>query len=196
MIPLITATGAALARGVGRTAPRLARMSETLDRALAWSHSHEGRKVLRYTAVSGISTAVSFTVLFLVFGVFKIWSQVPSTVFANLVATFPSYYLNRSWAWGKTGRSHFAKEIVPFWIMAGLGIVVSIFGAQLARHISITYNLSHLEQTALVLLANVVSFGVFWVLKLLLFNRLFHFELDEFDEHLTEEEQAASTDHH
>ena len=149
--------------------------------------------MLRYTAVSGISTIVSFTVLFFVFGVFKWWSQVPSTIFANLVATFPSYYLNRSWAWGKSGRSHLLKEIVPFWVMSGLGIVVSIFGAQLARHISLKYNLPHLEQTALVLVANVASFGVFWVLKLLLFNKLFHFELEEFDEHLSTEEQSAAT---
>jgi len=167
-------------------------MSGTLDKAKAWSHTHEGRKMLRYTAVSGISTLVSFTVLFFVFGVFKVWSQVPSTIFANLVATFPSYYLNRTWAWGKSGRSHLLREIVPFWVMSGLGIVVSIFGAQLARHISLKYNLPHIEQTVLVLVANVASFGVFWVLKLLLFNKLFHFELEEFDEHLSAEEQSAA----
>ena len=69
---------------------------------------------------------------------------------------------------------------------------MSIFGAQLARHISVKYHLAHIEQTLLVLFANLASFGVFWVLKLLLFNRLFHFELEEFDEHLTEEEQAAA----
>ena len=105
------------------------------------------------------------------------------------MATIPSYHLNRKWAWGKGGRSHIAKEIIPFWCMSGLGIAVSVIGAQVARHISVKYNLTHLEQTAIVLFANVASFGVFWVLKLLLFNRLFHVsELEEFDEHLTAEE--------
>ena len=49
----------------------------------------------------------------------------------------------------------------------------------------------------LVLFANVVSFAIFWVAKLLLFNRLFRTELDEFDEHLAheEEERSAHTTH-
>jgi membrane protein YdbS with pleckstrin-like domain len=75
--------------------------------------------------------------------------------------------------WGKGGRSHLGKEVVPFWVMSALGIAVSIVGASLAKHIGTTHHFSHLEQTALVLFANIVSFGVFWVLKFLVFNRLF-----------------------
>jgi hypothetical protein len=75
------------------------------------------------------------------------------------------------------------KEIVPFWAMSAIGIVVSIGGAAIARHLSIVHHLSHLQQTALVLLANVLSFGLFWVLKYMLFNRLFHVHpLEELDE--------------
>ena len=75
------------------------------------------------------------------------------------------------------------KEIVPFWAMSAIGIVVSIGGAAVARHIGIVHHLSHFEQTLVVLAANVVSFGLFWVLKYLLFNRLFHVHpLEELDE--------------
>ena len=35
--------------------------------------------MFRYTMVSVISTAVSLSVLFLVFGVLQLWSEVPST---------------------------------------------------------------------------------------------------------------------
>lgn len=143
----------------------------------------EAKQLFRYTMVSVISTAVSFGVLFLVFGVFHLWEEVGSTVFANVVATVPSYYLNRSWVWGKNGRSHLMKEIVPFWAMSALGITVSIGGATLARTIGVENHLQHVEQTALVLVANVASFGVFWVLKFLVFNRLFRVRpLDELDE--------------
>jgi putative flippase GtrA len=109
-----------------------------------------------------------------------------------VVATVPSYWLNRRWAWGKTGRSHFVKEVLPFWMMAGAGITVSIFGAALARHISTKYNLNHAESTALVLVANLMSFGIFWVLKLMLFNRLFQAPdlLEEIDEHIDLEEHS------
>lgn len=143
----------------------------------------EAKRLFRYSMVSVVSTAVSFGVLAIVFGVLRLWGEVASTVFANAVATVPSYYLNRKWVWGKRGRSHLLKEIVPFWCMSAIGIVVSMGGASIARHIGTEHNLSHLEQTALVLMANVLSFGVFWVLKFLLFNRLFRVHpLEELDE--------------
>ncbi len=167
-------------------------MPNALDTTIAWSRSHEGKKMLRYTMVSVISTGVSFVSLAIIFGLHWM-SQVPATVTANAIATIPSYQLNRKWAWGKGGRSHLTKEILPFWSMACLGIFVSIFGAYFAKHVSVTHHLPHLEQTIVVLAANVLSFAVFWVLKLLLFNRLFHeTELEEFDEHLTAEERATS----
>jgi putative flippase GtrA len=161
-----------------------------------WLHTHEGRKIFRYTMVSVISTAVSTVVIVLVYGVAKLWSEVPSTIFGNAVATFPSYWLNRQWAWGKSGRSHFVKEVLPFWVMAALGIAFSIIGAALAHRTGVHYKLGHLTLTVVVLVANVVSFAVFWVVKLLVFNRLFKVELEEFDEHLTVEESNESSGVH
>jgi putative flippase GtrA len=156
-----------------------------------WLHTHEGRKIFRYTMVSVISTAVSLIVIALVYGVVHLWTEVPSTIFGNVVATFPSYWLNRRWAWGKKGRSHFWKEVAPFWFMSALGIAFSIIGASLVRHVGQTHHLHHLEQTVLVEAANVLSFAVFWVVKLLIFNKMFHVELEEFEEHLTAEEHAV-----
>jgi hypothetical protein len=58
------------------------------------------------------------------------------------------------------------------------------------------YKLGHHTLTVVVLVANVVSFAVFWVVKLLVFNRLFKVELEEFDEHLTVEESNESSGVH
>jgi putative flippase GtrA len=172
----------------------MVRMTRQIDRLWAWLHTHEGRKLFRYTMVSVISTGVSTITLALVYGVFKWWTEVPSAIFANSVATFPSYWLNRQWAWGKSGRSHFMKEIVPFWAMSAAGIAFSIFFAYGAKILggSKHLNLPHFEQTALLLVANVISFAIFWVAKLLLFNKLFHVGtlLEEIDEHLDSEEHS------
>jgi len=176
-----------------------ANVTAVLDRLhsfYAWLHTHEGRKIFRYTMVSVISTAVSFTVILLVYGVFNLWTEVPSTIVGNVVATFPSYWLNRQWAWGKGGRSHFLKEVVPFWVMAALGIAVAIVGAAVARRIGLHFHLSHKELTGVVLLANIISFAIFWVLKLLVFNRMFKVELEEFDEHLAAEEMEEGSSVH
>ena len=143
----------------------------------------EAKQLLRYTMVSVISTVVSFAVLGLVFGVFHIWGEVGSTVFANVVASIPSYFLTRSWVWGKKGRSHLVKEIIPFWTMSALGVAFSIIGASIAKRIGTHYGLSHFEQTILVEVANVTSFAVFWVAKYLVFNRIFKVHpLEELDE--------------
>lgn len=171
-------------------------MPELLDRLLLWLNSKEGKKILRYSTVSVISTGVSFTVLFLVYGVGRVWSEVPSTVFANAVATFPSYWLNRNWAWGKSGRSHLVKEVIPFWVMAAIGIAFSIVGASVAHRLGA--NQTHIVRTILVLVANVMSFGIFWLAKLALFNRLFHVPslLEEIDEHIDEEAEEVADNVH
>jgi putative flippase GtrA len=161
-----------------------------------WLHTHEGRKLFRYTMVSAISTVVSAVVIVLVYGVFHVWTEVPSTIFGNVVASFPSYWLNRRWAWGKGGRSHLVKEVLPFWVMTALGIAFSVIGASLARRIGLHFKFHHLEQTLLVVVANFLSFAVFWVVKLLVFNRVFKVDLQEFDEHLAVEESVESSQTH
>ncbi len=170
-------------------------MTELGERLWAWLHTHEGKKIFRYTMVSVISTGVSTVTLLIVYGALKLWSEVPSAVFANVVATFPSSWLNRRWAWGKSGRSHVMKEIVPFWLMSAAGIAFSIIFAWAAKVIGGPkyLDLSHPEQTLLLAVANIFAFGIFWILKLLLFNRLFRVEslFEEIDEHLDAEEHAG-----
>ncbi len=157
-------------------------METVLLRALSlWEKrdTPQVKKVVRYTMVSVISTVVSFVALLLIFGVMHLFAEVGSTIAANVIATVPSYYLNRSWVWGKNGRSHLTKEIIPFWVMSAIGVVVSMGGAALARRFGIDHHLSHEVETVVVLVANVGSFGLFWVLKFLLFNRLFHVQVEE-----------------
>lgn len=158
-------------------------LRDTVVRVWRLYHTPHGRRLFRYTAVSAVSTIVSFSVLGILYGALRLWSEVPDTLMANLVATVPSYYLNRSWAWGKTGRSHLTREVVPFWAMAVAGIVFSIFTAGEARHVSDMHNLHHFGRTVLVLGANLAAFGILWVAKFLVFNKLFHVHpLEEADD--------------
>ena len=152
----------------------MARLIVRLEHLWQKRNTPEAQQLIRYTMVSVVSTVVSFGVLAIVFGAVHLFGEIGSTVFANTVATVPSYFLNRQWVWGKSCRSHLMKEIVPFWIMSAVGIVVSIGGAAVARHIGIEHHLDHRTQTIVVLIANLISFGLFWVLKYMLYNRLFH----------------------
>jgi len=163
-----------------------------VEQVVTWTKTHEGKKISRYLFSSVITTIFSFTVISLVYGLHIIDGVIGATLFGNILAILPSYWLNRNWAWGKKGRSHFRREIVPFWTMALAGIAFSLLGATLAKHEVSAHHWSHLINTGVVAFANVISFVIFWVLKMMLFNRIFHVaEMTEFDEHLLLEEEAS-----
>jgi putative flippase GtrA len=140
-------------------------LSDGRDKA----RSDQGRKMIRYTMVSVISVIVAQLLLALAFGVLR-WSATTSNVFAVGLSAIPSYYLNRAWAWGKRGRSHLMKEVVPFWGLAFLGLAGSTWAVSIAHHHA--HHLSRVGQTAVVNLANLGAFGALWVAKFVIFNEL------------------------
>ena len=148
-------------------------MKSGLMRLWRLARSPQGLKVLRYTMVSVISALTSLVILTIVFGVLRLWGEVVSTLFANLMAGIPSYYLNRRWVWGKGGRSHIWREIVPFFVMSLSGILFALYAASLAHNFADAHHLHHLARTILVVGANIAAFGVLWFLKFLILNRLF-----------------------
>jgi putative flippase GtrA len=165
-------------------------VSIALSDVVAWSKSHEGKKLIRFTAASSITTAVSLSTILVVYGFHIISGILSATLFGNVVAILPSYYLTRAWAWGKRGKSHWRKEVLPYWLMSFAGIAFSLLGATWVKSIVHSHDLDHSVNTLLVAGMNLASFAVFWVLKILLFNRIFHTHpLVEIDEHLREEEE-------
>ncbi len=133
----------------------------------------EGLKLIKYTTVSAISALTSIVVLTVVYGVLQLWSPVVSTLFANIVAGVPSYLLNRRWVWGKSGRSHWWREVLPFWVMSLTGIGFALVTATLAKDFANAHHLRHLTRTILVVGANIAAFAVVWLLKFMILNRLF-----------------------
>jgi putative flippase GtrA len=142
-------------------------------------HTPQGKKLFRYGMVSVISALIAFSLLTLVYGVLQLWTEVPSALFANIIATVPNYYLNRRWVWGKSGRSHLWREVLPFWVMSISGMVLALLTASLARHFSNAHDLGHVARTVVIVGANSAAFGIIWVLKFLILNRLFqHLPID------------------
>jgi len=133
----------------------------------------EGLKLIKYTTVSAISALTSIVVLTVVYGVLQLWTPVVSTLFANIVAGVPSYLLNRRWVWGKSGRSHWWREVLPFWVMSLTGIGFALVTATLAKDFANAHHLHHLTRTILVVGANIAAFAVVWLLKFMILNRLF-----------------------
>lgn len=150
-------------------------LGATVDRLWRLYHTPQGKKFFRYTMVSVISTITTFVVLGLIFYVLRLWSEAPDNVIANVAGIFPSYYLNRNWAWGKSGPSHLWREMVPFWSVSVAGIVFALFVGIGAHHLSVSvFHLHRLGRTVVLFGANVFAFGVLWVVKYMVINRIFH----------------------
>ncbi len=146
-------------------------MALRLDALLDRVRSPGGRKLMRYSMVSVIAVVVNQIVLMFCFGILK-WPATTSNVWAVCVSAIPSYYLNRAWAWGKRGRSHVFKEVVPFWGMALLGLVLSTWAAGYAERHAHRLTDSHFGTTIIVMGAALGSFGVLWIGKFIILNKL------------------------
>lgn len=133
--------------------------------------SGHGRRLLRYAAVSVVSTVVTQGVLFITYDVVSLASAVVCNVVATAVATVPAYWLNRTWTWGKRGKSSAWREIAPFWVISFVGLVLSTLSVGLAAHNADSISSSHVVQRGFVQFANLFTYGLIWVARYLVFNR-------------------------
>jgi putative flippase GtrA len=128
-----------------------------------------GRKVLRYVGASVVNVAVGQVILAVTFGLFH-WSARSAAILAAVVAAGPAYWLARRWVWGRSGRSHFAKEIVPFWALALLGLAVTTWAAGVGERAG--EDMSRLGQTIVVMASVLAVSGAFWVFRYVVLNRV------------------------
>src|SRR4029453_12423048 len=99
---------------------------------------------------------------------------------ANLTAvtlmSVPAYILNRYWVWGKKDKNRFTTEILPFWIVTLVGLVLSTIFAHYADQWS--------DSPLAINLAYALGFGVVWIFKFLILDKAMfgahrHFPVDE-----------------
>jgi putative flippase GtrA len=142
-----------------------------LDAVLGKLRTPQGQKMLRYSMASVVSVMVSLVCLVFFDGVLSLGAVVSSTL-ATAVATVPSYWLNRKWAWGKHGKSHLVKEVIPFWALAFTGWAFSTYSVRLVEIYAKHHHWAHLDRTIGVAVVYVGAFGVLWVGKFVIFNRI------------------------
>jgi putative flippase GtrA len=132
---------------------------EVIARIKAIDH----RKVLRYSAVSFIAVPMTQIIL-IVFQYGLGWNGLEANFAAVAITVVPVYVLNRYWVWGKRDKNNFLTEILPFWGMTLLGLIIST--------ICVAYADSHFESPLAVNVANAFGFGLVWVLKFAVLDRL------------------------
>ncbi|MDQ1533967.1 MAG: hypothetical protein QOF28_1728 [Actinomycetota bacterium] len=129
------------------------------------------RKLLRYGAVSCVSTATSLTVLGVLVGT-RIASPVWANVIATAAGTVPSFELNRRWVWRKRGSRSMAAEILPFGALSGAGLALSTIAVAAAARWASNTGFTGSLRTVAVEVANVTAFGALWILQFVVLDRM------------------------
>jgi putative flippase GtrA len=119
---------------------------------------------MRYVVVSAINVFNHQALLLVAHGVWD-WSGGIANVFAAVVAAIPAYLLSRYWVWSVRGAHSVRAEIIPFWTLALLGLVVSTVLAETADRL--------FESSLAVSAASFAGYLVVWVVKFLVLNRIF-----------------------
>lgn len=140
----------------------LSRADATLERVLErrpWI-----AKWAKYSAASLSGVVTSTTTLFVLLEIVDM-APVPSNIIAVTVGAVPNYLVNRAWTFNKRGAHSFTREVLPFWGMAILGLILSTFAVAWAAE-------RFDENTFILMLANIASFGVLWVARFFILERI------------------------
>jgi putative flippase GtrA len=124
----------------------------------------------RYTAASVIAGVIS-ELVFLVaywFGA----APVVSSVVAFVAGAVPNYLMNRRWAWRRTGTPHPVRETLPYAVIIIVTALLAILATTLADRWVVGHVGSHELRAVLVAAAFLATYGVMFVLKFVLFDRL------------------------
>jgi putative flippase GtrA len=129
------------------------------------------RKLIRYAAVSAISTTVSLTILGTL-----VATGTTTAGWANVIATaagtVPSFELNRRWVWNRRGPRSVMREAVPFCVLSFSGLGLSTVVVSLAAGWATAAGLGVVARTTAAEMANVATFGALWVLQYLILDRV------------------------
>jgi putative flippase GtrA len=128
-------------------------------------------RFIRYSMVSGVAVVISQVTILICAGLLHFSGILANTVGA-LAATPASYELNRRWAWGKRGKSHLWKEVVPFWSLTVVGYLASTGTVQVADSLSSSHHVVGIDRALAIMGASLFAYGVVWVAKFVIFNKL------------------------
>ena len=123
-----------------------------------------GLKLLRLCGVSLFNLVFGSGLLYFFHAVVGMRAWI-AQVLAVVVSAVPAYLLSRHWVWQKRGKNSFRSEIVPFWSMALLGLLAATATVAFADKQFDGSNIA-------VQLASIGAFGVVWVVKFVLLDRV------------------------
>jgi len=146
-------------------------------------------KGLKYSLVSVVNVLLGQGLLLILHGPVGLGAT-KSNGIAIAVSAVPAYYLNRAWVWERSGKSDLWREVIPFWFFVFIGFAVSSAAVHLAAR--------NVTNKLVPNIASLCAFGVLWVIRFFILDRMFQKPHEDFYEVVGEEfaEIADQVVHH
>ncbi len=128
---------------------------------------------MRYVATSGFGV-VSTQILLAIFLHVLDWKPLGANFVAVTLISVPAFMLNKYWVWGKRGRAHMRREVLPFWIFTVAGWSLSSIAVVLVANATKNPDVESLKDgnKYAIQAANIAGFGILWVLKYLFLDKI------------------------
>jgi putative flippase GtrA len=121
-----------------------------------------GGKALRYSSVSIMGVLITQILIVVLYNGVGLAAWVTNFI-AVTISSIPAYMLNRAWVWNKHSSHSMTREVLPFWGMALLGLVISTIAVAIVSQ--------YTDAVIAISLTNIASFGVLWVGKFLILEK-------------------------
>ena len=132
--------------------------------AARWvTESPLARRLLRYAMASVVGVVVGTSCLFVFYEVldFDAWL---ANLLAVAISSIPAYLVNRYWVWEKRDRNSLRREVLPFWAMAFLGLLLSTIAVTIADN--------RTDWAPAIIASNLGGFGVLWIAKFFVLDKV------------------------
>lgn len=126
------------------------------DSPLSALLSRHGARLLRYSGVSVFNVAFGQVNLLFFLAVVGL-SAIVSNLLAVMIGILPAFYLNKRYVWKRTGPTSLRTEIVPFWALTLIGLLLSTLAVRATAAVT--------DIEVLISASALVAWGVVWVLK-------------------------------
>lgn len=134
-----------------------ARFRSIYDRPLVY-------KFFKYSMTSVVGVVMGQSLIFFFASILKMqWGW--ANFWAVAISTLPTYYMSRQWVWQKRGKSSLYAEIVPFWVMTFLGLLLSTIAVVFLER-------RYPHNRVLANVGNVAGFGALWLVKFFILDRI------------------------
>lgn len=121
-------------------------------------------KFVKYAMTSVVGVVLGQSLIFLFASVLD-WPWGWANVAAVSISIMPTYLISRSWVWQKTGKNSLYAEVIPYWVMTFLGLVLSTIAVVVLER-------NYPDNKILANVGNVIGFGILWVAKFFVLDRI------------------------